>query len=76
MSELQTLDVRPIPIQRKHPAIFETFDRLTAGEFFQLVNDHEPRPLFYQFQFERPGQFTWEYVEQGPTVWRVNITKL
>lgn len=76
MSDIRILDVRPIPIQRKHPTIFETFDKLTAGDAFQLVNDHEPRPLLYQFQFEHPGQFSWEYVEQGPAVWRVNIAKV
>jgi uncharacterized protein (DUF2249 family) len=52
------------------------FDGLVVGETFQLINDHEPRPLFYQFQFERPGQYEWAYEEQGPAVWRVNITKV
>ncbi len=69
------LDVRSIPPPQKHPLIFKTFDELAKGETFQLVNDHEPRPLFYTFQIERRGQFQWEYVEQGPQVWRVNITK-
>jgi len=38
-----------------------------------LVNDHDPKPLFYQFQAEHTGQFTWEYLEQGPAVWQVRL---
>jgi len=56
--------------------IFSTFDALQPGEGFQLVNDHEPRPLFYQFEHERPGQFLWEYQEKGPELWRVNISRI
>lgn len=69
------LDVRVIPPREKHPAIFETFDDLAEGESFILVNDHDPLPLRYQFQFEREGLFGWKYLEQGPTVWRVEISR-
>lgn len=71
----KTLDVRPIPPQKKHPTIFETFDELEPGEAFVLVNDHDPKPLRYQFQAERPGEMDWEYLEEGPEVWRVRLTK-
>ncbi len=69
------LDVRVIPPQRKHPTIFQTFDSLDTGEHFFLVNDHDPVPLRYQFEAERPGSFTWEYLENGPNVWKVRIGK-
>lgn len=69
------LDVRPLPPPRRHPLIFETFEQLQPGQALTLINDHDPRPLFYQFSAERPGQFTWEYLEQGPEVWRVRIGK-
>lgn len=70
------LDVRPIPPRQKHPTIFSTFDALDAGGYFVLVNDHDPVPLKHQFNFEREGQMDWEYLEQGPEVWRVKITKV
>lgn len=69
------IDVREIPPRNRHPLIFETFDGLAAGESFILVNDHEPRPLYYQFSIERADQFTWEYLENGPEVWRAQIGK-
>ncbi|MGO4887980.1 DUF2249 domain-containing protein [Anaerobacillus sp. MEB173] len=69
------VDVRPISPREKHPTIFSTFDKLESGTSMELVNDHDPKPLFYQFQMERPEQFTWQYLEEGPAVWRVAIGK-
>jgi uncharacterized protein (DUF2249 family)/hemerythrin-like domain-containing protein len=70
-----TLDVRPMPPARRHSTIFETFAGLGAGAAFVLVNDHDPKPLYYQFKVEHAGEFTWDYLEQGPEVWRVRIGK-
>lgn len=69
----QIVDVRPVAPRDRHPLIFNTFESLAAGESFILVNDHDPKPLYYQFQFERSGQFTWDYLEEGPEAWRVRI---
>lgn len=73
MKNETVLDIRPIPPYQRHPLIFDLFDGLAAGEGFVLVNDHNPKPLYYQFQAELTGQFTWEYLEEGPTTWRVRI---
>jgi len=70
-----TLDVRTIIPREKHSAIFSAFDSLSRGETLELINDHDPKPLYYQFAAERNGQFIWEYKEEGPVVWKVNITK-
>lgn len=70
-----TVDVRPIVPRERHPLIFGTFDCLHPGEALLLINDHDPRPLFYQFQAEAGGEFTWEYLENGPEVWQVRIGK-
>lgn len=70
-----TIDVRIYEPKDKHPMIFKTFDSLGINETMELINDHEPRPLHYQFIMELPEQFAWEYLEQGPEVWRVAITK-
>ncbi len=72
-ADVEVLDVREVPPARRHDLIFETFARLQPGQSFILVNDHAPRPLYYQFQAEHAGEFTWEYLEEGPAVWRVRI---
>lgn len=51
MSET-TLDVREIPPVDRHPKIHEAFDALSSGETLMIINDHEPKPLFYEFQAE------------------------
>jgi uncharacterized protein (DUF2249 family) len=70
-----TLDVRVIPPYQKHPTIFGKYEALAVGESFTLVNDHDPKPLYYQFAAELPDKFEWEYLERGPEVWRVRIGK-
>lgn len=69
------IDVRPLSPKDKHPRIFETFDGLKEGETMELINDHDPKPLQYQFLAERANEFEWEYLEEGPDVWRVAISK-
>ena len=32
-------------------------------------------PLRNPFEAQRPGEFGWEYLEQGPVVWRVALSK-
>ncbi|MCU9600837.1 DUF2249 domain-containing protein [Pallidibacillus thermolactis] len=59
----------------RHKQIFETFDRLNSGEFMELTNDHDPKPLYYQFMMEREGEFSWAYLQDGPDLWRVAIGK-
>ncbi|MBN9305496.1 MAG: hemerythrin [Devosia sp. 67-54] len=71
-----TIDVRVIAPRLRHPMIFSTFDNLLPGEFFRIVNDHDPRPLFYQFSTEYPGSFEWTYEKSGPEVWQVKIDRI
>jgi uncharacterized protein (DUF2249 family)/hemerythrin-like domain-containing protein len=72
-AEEQALDVRTVPPRGRHELIFHTFEALKPSEAFVLVNDHDPKPLYYQFQAENAGRFSWDYLEQGPEVWRVRI---
>jgi uncharacterized protein (DUF2249 family) len=46
------LDLRDVPPAERHPLIHEAFDEMDAGETLTIVNDHEPKPLFYEFQAE------------------------
>jgi len=69
------IDVRTVAPPERHPLIFSTFNQLATGDALELVNDHDPRPLFFQFQNVVPGQFDWSYLEQGPATWRVAIRR-
>lgn len=74
-SDVVELDVREMPPRERHPRIFEVLDGLSAGSSLELTNDHDPKPLYYQIQMERPGKFDWHYLDEGPEVWRVRITR-
>jgi uncharacterized protein (DUF2249 family) len=76
VAESHVLDVCTLIPAERHRRIFETFDELAPGESFTLVNDHDPKPLYYQFEAEHTGQFSWQYLEQGPQTWRVEIGRL
>ncbi len=75
MTTQATLDVRAMPPRERHPTIFATFDALAPGEHFLLINDHDPKPLYYQFLAERPQQVSWFPEEQGPELWVIRIEK-
>ncbi len=72
---MQELNVTVIAPRERHPLIFKTFDGLETKGAFVLINDHDPKPLYYSLLHEREGQFDWEYLAQGPEEWRVRISK-
>lgn len=73
MADSRILDVRTLVPAERHRRIFTLYEGLAAGDTFELVNDHDPKPLYYQFDAEHHGDFSWRYLEQGPEVWRVEI---
>jgi len=70
------VDVREYAARDRHPLIRSTFRSLGVGETMELINDHDPKPLYHQLQAEIPGQFGWDDLQSGPDVWRVRIAKL
>lgn len=74
MTEL-FLDVRTLSPFERHARIFDSFDGLPVGGTVVLTADHDPRPLFHQFQAARTNAFSWTYADQGPELWRVRIGK-
>ena len=70
------LDLQTILPRERHPLIFARFDALAVGQSLQLVNDHNPQPLRYQFDDRASGQFEWVALEAGPAVWRIQITRV
>ncbi len=69
------IDVRPMPPRERHPRIFGLWEDLPEGGSLLLVNDHDPLPLYYQFAAEFHGEFRWEYLDRGPEIWRVRISR-
>lgn len=72
---VQIINVPDYPPREKHSTIMKAFDELKSGEWMQIINDHDPKPLHYQFMMERAGSFSWQYLEEGPEFWKVAIEK-
>lgn len=73
MTDPRVIDVRSVPPAQRHSLIFSTFAELVPGTSVEIRVDHDPRPLYYQLAAEQPGTFTWDYLEQGPELWRVRL---
>ncbi|MBP1986652.1 DUF2249 domain-containing protein [Halolamina salifodinae] len=76
MSET-TIDVRDVPPSDRHPKIHAEFEALDSGDALVLVNDHEPKPLFYEMQaevdaFDADG---YEVEQRGPNEYRARFPK-
>ncbi|MBI2852800.1 MAG: DUF438 domain-containing protein [Chloroflexi bacterium] len=69
------LDLRPIFIFERHDKIFEKWDAMKPGETLRITNDHDPKPLRYQFEVEYKDHYEWEYEQKGPKDWIVKIKK-
>lgn len=68
------LDVREMIPRDRHSTIFDMLGDLEPGGTLRLINDHDPVPLRYQLEAERPDHYRWNYVESGPERWVVDIT--
>jgi uncharacterized protein (DUF2249 family) len=75
-AEAPHIDLRTLPPAERHPRIFGTLGSLAPGGVLLITSDHEPRPLHYYLETAFPGRFGWGYLERGPDVWRVAISRL
>lgn len=69
------VDVRGLRKPDKHPTIFAAYRALQPGGSFVLVNDHDPKHLRDEFEADHAGSYGWEYLNQEPRDWRIEITK-
>ena len=52
---MSELDVREIPPNERHDRIHDAFADLEPGESLTIVNDHDPKPLYYELSAEVPA---------------------
>src|SRR5699024_3822279 len=75
MLKTDELDVRTlIPIKR-HEKLIKLFKELPAEESFIFINDHDPKPLYYEFRSIFGDVVGWEYLKTDPKEWKVKVTR-
>lgn len=70
-----TIDIRDTTPLRRQQLMLNRFEILQQGQSFQLLTDLDPTDLHEQLQICSGDGFTWDYLEAGPAVWRVQIGK-
>ena len=55
--------------------LLATFDALVPGGSFELQSDHAQKPALALLQRERSGLFEWSPLEEGPGLWRTEVTR-
>jgi uncharacterized protein (DUF2249 family) len=73
---MEELDVTQLAPRDKHPTIHQRLADLAPGQTLRIYNDHDPRPLKFEIEADFPGVYSWNYVDAGPNVWRVDIGKI
>ena len=69
-----SVDLREVsPGSRIAVAIY-TSCLLRRGEAMEVIADHDPVDLLTEFQHQ-PDRFGCEYLERGPTVWRIRVVR-
>jgi len=74
-SVVNTFDIRPFAPTQRHEMFYKAFADIKPGEAFEFINDHDPKPLYYQMEAESKEPFRWEYLEKGPDTWKVRVVK-
>lgn len=70
------LNAWTLPSRIRHAVIFRVLAALPAYQAVTLINDHDPKPLFYQLDAEQPGSFSREAVEAPqPRLFAVRVTR-
>ena len=69
------LDLRPLPRPERHAQVFAAVGALLPGEGIVIANDHDPLGLRRQLGEQDLGHLGWQYLAEGPDVWRVLVSR-
>lgn len=75
MTLKEELDVRPLVPIKRHEKLKKLFKELPAEESFIFINDHDPKPLYYEFRSIFGNVVGWEYLNTDPDEWKVKVTR-
>lgn len=70
------LDVCPVEPKYRFDFIMGAWKALRSKESFLLTVDHDPQCMYYTLVADEGEQaFCFDYLENGPEVWKVRVTK-
>ena len=75
MTITEELDVRTLVPIKRHEMLLQMFRDLPKGASFTFINDHDPKPLYYEFRSIFGDVVGWEYLARGGKAWKVKVTR-
>jgi len=76
VSGIVRLDVRPVEPKNRFECIMGAYEELPASETLELTVDHDPKCMYYTLRATRGDDaFSFDYLEEGPETWRVQVRK-
>ena len=71
----RTLDARTLAPHDRYAVASAALGLLGTDESMELVHDQDLKALKVQFESNLPGKFSWDWLEQGPAVWRASLAR-
>lgn len=76
MTDTVLLDIRPVEPKDRFERIMTAYEGLLDGATLDLTVDHDPKCMYYALKATRGDDaFAFEYLENGPETWRVQVRK-
>src|SRR5699024_5358243 len=69
------IDVRTLIPTERHKLLLKMFKELPKDESFTFINDHDPKPLYYEFCSIFGDVVGWEYLSRDSRAWKVRVTR-
>lgn len=70
------LDVRSIDHSVRHARVIGVVTSLVPGESMVIAADHAPRGVIREIEMDVTGDFRFEYLAEGPSLWRLQIERV
>jgi len=70
------LDVRTIDHSVRHARVIGVVTSLVPGDSMVIAADHAPRGVIREIEMDVPGEFTFEYLAEGPSLWRLQVERV
>ena len=70
------LDVRTIDRSVRHARVIGVVTSLVPGESMVIAADHAPRGVIREIEMDVTGDFKFDYLAEGPSLWRLQVERV
>lgn len=75
LCEGSVVDLDALPADQVIDAVVDRLLRLRSGERVELLSSSDPYAVWQRMDRVRPGDYGFDYLQDGPDRWRVQVTR-